>query len=191
MPKLIKYRKDSILYFESDTRREIFLVRSGRVIVTYKSISGDAELNETLAKGEFFGIKSAIANFPREETVTCIEDSQILVFSVPEFEALIQQNPAIGLKILKILSANLRQIGKEEKKLVTQNLYEDPGNEVYKMGIYFFNQRSYDKAINVWERFLTFFPDHTDANEVKDMIDKTKEAKETGYHPTIEHKGGR
>lgn len=189
MPILRKYRKDSILYFEGDPKKEIFLIRSGRVVIAYKSISGDAELNETLGKGEFFGTRAAIANIPREETVTCIEDAQVLVFNVKEFEALVRQTPDIGVKILRGLSYNLRQIGREEKKQVTQNSYEDPGNEVFKMGMYFFNQRSYQKAIEVWKRFLVFFPDHPDIMEAQDMIEKTEEALKTGYHPTISKKG--
>ncbi len=189
MPKLSKYKKDSILYFEGDPKREIFLIKKGAVNVAYRSISGESELNDTLGKGEFFGIKSAIAGFPREETVTSITDSEILVFKIPEFEGLIRQNPSIGLKILKILSYNLRQIGKEEKKIISQNAYEDPGNEVFKMGLYFFNQREYDKAINIWKRFMTYFDGHQDIDEAKDLITKSEEAKKTGYHPTINRRG--
>lgn len=184
MSVLRKYRKDSILYFEGDARREIYLIKSGKVILNYKDITGEVEQNEVLAKGEFFGIRSAVAGVPREESVTCIEPAEILVFNVNEFESLIRQNPAIGLKILKILSYNIRQIGKEEKKIITQNAFEDPGNELYKMGLYFFEQRDYEKAISVWERFKNFFPHHPQLNEANEMIDKTKEAQKTGYHPT-------
>jgi CRP-like cAMP-binding protein len=185
MPVLRKYKKNSILYFQGDPKREIFLIKSGRVLVTFKNINDEGESEEILGKGEFFGVRSAIAGMPREETVNCVEDAEILVFSPGEFEGLIKQNPNIGLKILNILSYSLRQIGKEEKKMLTQNAFEDPGNEMFKMGIYFFTQREYDNAIRVWDRFLYFFPNHPQKEEAGEMIEKTKQAKKTGYHPSL------
>jgi len=189
MPQVKKYRKDSIVYFEGDAGREIFLLKSGKVHMVYRDITGETELSDYLGKGEFFGIKSAITGNLREETVTIIEDSEVLSFQPNEIELLIKQTPAVGLKILRSLSYNLRQITKEEKKLVSQNAFEDPGNEMYKMGMFFFNKREYSKAIQMWERFEKFFPEHTEIPDAREMIKKSKEAIKTGYHPTIERRG--
>ena len=189
MPIVRKYKKGSILYFEGDPKREIFLIKEGQVVMVYRNLAGDAELNEILRRGDFIGIRNAIAGVPREETVTCVEDAEILAFTPQEFEALLAQTPNIGLKILKILSTNLRSITKEEKKMVTQNAFEDPGNELFKMGLYFFNQKLYSKAITVWERFMHFFPSSSDINEAKKMIHEAQNAMQTGYHPTTLPKG--
>lgn len=189
MPIVRKYKKDSILYFEGDPKREIFLIKEGRVLMTYRNLAGDSELTETLGKGDFIGIRTAIAGVPREETVACLEDAEILAFNPKEFETLLAQTPNIGLKILKILSNNLRSITREEKKMVTQNAFEDPGNELFKMGLYFCNQRYYPKAITVWERFINFFPSHPEVSEAKRLIGETRTAIQTGYHPTTLPKG--
>lgn len=189
MPATKKYRKDSIVYFEGDFGKEIFLIKSGKMMINYKDVSGESELTDFLGKGEFFGIKSAITGYSREETVTAVEDSEVLTFSSSEIEALVKQTPAVGLKILRSLSYNLRQITKEEKKLVSQNAFEDPGNEMYKMGLFYFNKREYKKAIQLWERFEQFFPKHTEIPDAREMISKSKEAIKTGYHPTVERRG--
>lgn len=185
MPVLRKYRKDSILYFKGDPKREIFLINSGKVLLTQKSISGDSEVSNVLGRGEFFGIRSAIVGMPREETVTCVEDAQILVFTVRDFENLINSNANVGLKILGILSSNLRQIGKEEKAIISQNSFEDPGNELFKMGLYFYNGKKYDQALSVWGRFAKFFPNHPQLQEAEEMVEKAEKAKKTGYHSSV------
>lgn len=194
MPQLKTYRKNSIVYFEGDNGKnnegpkEIFLIKEGKVLLTFKNITGDAVENMVIGKGEFFGIRTAITHLPREERATCIEDCEMLIFSIPEFEELVKKTPAIGLKILKMLSFNLRQIGKEEKKLVSQNAFEDPGSELFKMGLYFFNQRAYNKAIQVWNRMKQFYPDHHEIVNAEQMIKSAQEALKTGYHPTITKK---
>jgi len=184
MPQIKNYKKDSIVYFRGDQRRDIFLIKEGKVLVESKGLNNE-NIRAILTSGEFFGLKSAIAGFNKEETVTVIEDSVIILFTVLEFENLIKTNPNIGLKILKALSSDLRAIGKEEKRLVTQNIFEDSGNEMIKMGLYFFNKKDYDTALCIWERFKTFFPNHSQIIEVNDYIEKVQEAKKTGYHPVL------
>ncbi|HCL57421.1 MAG TPA: hypothetical protein DHW82_10495 [Spirochaetia bacterium] len=190
MPSLRKYRSNSIIYFEGDVgkenegAREILLIREGKILLTYKNVTGET-VNEVIGKGEFFGVRSAITRSPREERATCIENCEVLIFEVPEFEELIKKNPPIGLKILRMLSNNLRLITREEKKMITQNTFEDPGTELYKMGLYFFSQRAYSKAIQIWKRLGDTYPDHPEVEPAKEMIQQSEEAIKTGYHPTI------
>jgi len=184
MPEIKKYKKDSIVYFKGDPRKEIFLIKEGEVLCESTGFYNET-IRAILGPGEFFGLKSAIAGYPKEETVNVIEDSIIILFSIKEFENLIKSNPNVGLKILKALSSDLRAIGKEEKRLLTQNIFEDPGNEMVKMGLYFFNKKDYTNALCIWERFKNFFPNHTQIPEVNEYIEKVKEAQKTGYHPVL------
>ena len=95
MPKAIQYRTGSIIYFEGDNDDRIFILQKGTVVLKSTDIETGAPINETIAIGEFFGVKSAFGHFPREETVSVMSDAQCVALTVPEFEHLFGGNKAV------------------------------------------------------------------------------------------------
>ena len=86
MPKAAQYNKGSIIYFENDKDERIFILQKGVVILT--STDPETGMTETqqVSNGEFFGVKSALGHFPREETATVLQDTVAISMSVAEFE---------------------------------------------------------------------------------------------------------
>ena len=113
MPKAIQYRTGSIIYFEGDNDDRIFILQKGTVVLKSTDIETGAPINETIAIGEFFGVKSAFGHFPREETVSVMSGAQCVALTVPEFEHLFGGNKAVILKMLKVFSNQLRNIHKK------------------------------------------------------------------------------
>ena len=58
------YKSGSIIYFENDKSEYIYILKSGRVWLTYTKIDTGEEIKEDVRQGEFFGVKqSGTMNF--------------------------------------------------------------------------------------------------------------------------------
>jgi CRP/FNR family transcriptional regulator, cyclic AMP receptor protein len=81
----------------------LFVVIAGRV-----RVSRDGNELARLGPGDFFGEMSVIDGLPRVAQVVASEPTRCLALASWEFERLILDHPAIGLAILRGLSARLR-----------------------------------------------------------------------------------
>ena len=118
MPKANQYTKGSIIYFSGDKDDRIFILQKGMVILTSTDIESGSPVTEYIREGEFFGVKSALGHFPREETATVVQDSICISMNVQEFEALFSSNKQIILKMLKVFSKQLRAIHKKTESIL-------------------------------------------------------------------------
>ena len=85
-PIIRNYKAGSIVYFEKDRAEDIYVLQNGRVILTYMSVDSKMEIKEDVKLGEFFGVKSALGRYPREETAQVIGGASILVFKTGNYE---------------------------------------------------------------------------------------------------------
>ena len=93
-PKAVQYRANSIIYFKGDQSDRIFLLNSGKVSLSSVDIETGQEVRDMIKMGEFFGVKSALGRYMREETAIVMQDAAVMVFSVPEFEQVASKNRA-------------------------------------------------------------------------------------------------
>jgi CRP-like cAMP-binding protein len=158
MPKVANFRAGSVIYFQGDLSDKIYILQSGKVVSSYTDIDTGKDLREFIQTGEFFGVKSALGKYPREETAAVIEDANVLVFTVPEFEQFSMANTRIIMKMLKVFSNQLRRIHKQVETLLEKGEGEDPEAGLYKTGEYYLKNRMYSQARYVFSRYLTYYP---------------------------------
>ncbi len=125
-PKAVQYRANSIIYFKGDQSDRIFLLNSGKVSLSYVDIETGQEVRDMIKMGEFFGVKSALGRYMREETAVVQQDSTVMVFSVPEFEQLASKNTRIITKMLKVFSNQLRRIHRQVQNLMVSDEQVNP-----------------------------------------------------------------
>ena len=125
MPKVIQYTKGSIAYFEGDQDDRIFILQKGLIILTSIDQETGHTSTEQVKPGEFFGVKSALGHFPREENATVVTDSICIAMTVHEFESLFSSNKQIILKMLRVFSNQLRKVHKKIEKILNDNVDED------------------------------------------------------------------
>ena len=113
MPKAMQYTKGSIIYFEGDHDERIFIMQSGSVLLTSTDIESGQPVSEQVKNGEFFGVKSALGHFAREETATCLVPTVAVALTVQEFEILFSNNKPLIMKMLRVFSNQLRNIHKK------------------------------------------------------------------------------
>lgn len=159
MPKAVEYKANSIVYFKGDNNDRVFLLKSGKVSLKYNDIETGQEMYDLIQTGEFFGVKSALGKYPREETAIVLQDSQMIVFSVPEFEQVVLNNTRIIMKMLKVFSNQLRRIQKQMRNVLSSDEQAvNPETGLFKIGDYYLKMKRYAQALYAFKRYLTYYP---------------------------------
>ncbi len=158
MPKVGTYHANSVIYFQGDQGDKIFVLQRGRVSLNYNDIETGKLIREIIQTGEFFGVKSALGRYPREENAVVLEDANVLAFSVPEFEAFSMSNTRIIIKMLKVFSNQLRHIHKQVENLMENPMAVNAETGLFKTGEYYLRNRMYSQARYVLSRYLTYYP---------------------------------
>ena len=175
MPKAVNYKTNSIVYFKGDVNEKIYILNNGRVSLNYNDIETGQEMHDLIKTGEFFGVKSAMGKYPREETAVVLQDSSMIAFSVTEFEQIVLQNTRIMIKMLKVFSNQLRRIHKQVRNLLRSgNEVTDPETGLFKIGEYYLKSRKQKQAIYALRRYLTYYPSGKHAAEASRLLESTE-----------------
>lgn len=169
MPKLVNFSKGSIVYFEDDKDDKIYILQSGTIILT--SIDPETKITVTnqVKPGEFFGVKSALGRFPREETATVLQDSQVIALTVPEFEKNFSGNKQIIMKMLRVFSAQLRQIHKRIEQILNSTP-ESPQAGMLAVAKSFFEDEEFVSCYDVCLKYLKRFPQSPYIEHIKKLF---------------------
>ena len=157
MPKSHQYFTGSLVYARGDEANRIFVLRSGKISLVSIDLETGEEVRESVAPGEFFGVKSALGHFPREENAVAVADSAAMVFSVPEFEAFTVSNPGIILKMLKMFSTQLRRVHAQIARLTTSETVK-PDEGLFAIGDRYLKLKRYAHAKYIFSRYLVHYP---------------------------------
>jgi CRP/FNR family cyclic AMP-dependent transcriptional regulator len=106
--KEVSHREGSTLAKEGESGMGFFLITDGTASV---SVGGRARTK--LKSGDFFGEISLIDSGPRTATVTAETPVKLLGLTQWSFKRLIEQNPAIAAKMLKVMAQRLRSSSKD------------------------------------------------------------------------------
>jgi TolA-binding protein len=157
MPKPLQYRSGSVIYFQGDPADKIYILQTGKVSLVYQDIETGIDVKDPVQAGEFFGVKSALGRYPREENAITLSDTSVMVFTVPEFEAVAMANSRIIMKMLKVFSNQLRRVHKQVSKLMAKEEVP-PADGLFNIGEYYIKNKHFSHAKHVFSRYLTFYP---------------------------------
>ena len=169
MPKPIQYQAGSLIYRKGEITDRIFILQNGKVSLVYSDIETGNDIRDPVQKGEFFGVKQAFCRYPSEENAIANVDSTIIVFTIPEFEAIALSNTAIVFKMLKIFSGQLRRVHKQISKLLASESVR-PEEGLFSLGEKFLKTRRYSHAKYAFDRYLACYPDGKKAAQAKKNV---------------------
>lgn len=177
MPKVMQYSKGSVVYFEGDRDDRIFILQKGTIILSSIDVETGKEVAEQVREGEFFGVKSALGHFVREETVRVLTDSIAVAMTVPEFEKLFSGNKAIIMKMLQVFSGQLRNIHHKIKSILNsaEESIDDGILDVVKS---FHDDENYVTTFDLCKRYLTKFPNTSHKLEIAKYMADAKRKNE-------------
>lgn len=103
------YKKGGSIFFEGDPGGAMFIIKEGAVKIYKLSPDGKEKTLAIVSKGDCFGEMSLLDGFPRSAAAQALEDSRLLMLGREDFLKLLTANPQVALKIIRILTARLRE----------------------------------------------------------------------------------
>ncbi len=161
MPKSMQYTKGSIIYFAGDMDERIFILQKGMVLLTSTDIETNIPSTEHIREGEFFGVKSALGHFPREETATVMSEVSAIALTVQEFEKMFSGNKQVIMKMLKVFSNQLRAIHRKTESILKSEIDIDQVSGMISVAQSFFDDEQYKACCDVCTKLLARFPTTT------------------------------
>jgi len=176
LPKSALYKANSFVYFQGDLDDRIYILNSGRIVLRSKDIEDGREIQDLIQTGEFFGVKSALGHYPREEDAVVLSTSQVIQFSVSEFEQLASSNTRIILKMLKVFSNQLRRIHSKVSSMLNQQDEIDPEVGLTNSANYYFQNKRFDFAAYIYGRYLELYPNGRFVTDAKTQLERARQS---------------
>ena len=174
MPNVRNYRTGSIVYFQMDKGENIYVLQSGKIALISTASGTTTEEREELKVGEFFGIKSALGNFPREETAQAITNSSLVVFNQQEFEKYIANNSRLIIQTLKLFSNELRNVHIRLRSIFKKGKETSNAYELLNTAESFHKEHSLNHAIYAYKYYLSNYPDGKNKDRVNKLLELCK-----------------
>ena len=158
MPTVRQFKQDSIIYFEGDTKdHNAFLLKSGLCTRTKVSAeTGSLEVSR-VAVGEFFGVKSVLGKFMRDETIHVKEACVVYIFAPNEFEGVIKAHQNVLFKMLRAFSNELRSIHRALevalKGEVSDSSFSSTEN-LREIGDHYYARKAHSRALYAYNKYL-------------------------------------
>ncbi len=165
-----RYKTGSIIYFENDKSEFIYILKSGRVILTFIKPDTGEEIKEDVRQGEFFGVKSSLGKYPREETAQTVGETVVLVMHPSDFERLVLKNPNVVRKMLRVFSNQLRRIHKMVRNVLGEGEDVNPEIELYRIGEFYYKEGYLERAEYAFKRYMEYYPDTKYAGTAMERI---------------------
>jgi CRP-like cAMP-binding protein len=165
MPKPLQFNTGALIYYAGEEANKIYILKSGKVSLVYTDIESGSDVRSPVQPGEFFGVKSALGHFPREENaIAMANNTVVMAFPVPEFEALAVSNTRIIFKMLQVFSNQLRRVHNQVASLTKSGSVE-PDEGLFTIGEKYLKNKRYAHAKYVFNRYLIHYPEGAHAKQ--------------------------
>ena len=107
------YRKSEVIFKEGSNGSEMYLIRSGRVLLSVRQDETQEVPLIVLNPGDFFGEMALVDDSPRSATASAVEDdTELIVMDRPRFLFMVRQQPEFALSLMHTLCRRLRDMDK-------------------------------------------------------------------------------
>jgi len=108
-----KYRKSEVIFEEGSTASEMYLIHSGKVLLSGRQNETQQVPLLVLNPGDFFGEMALVDDSPRSATASAIEDdTELIVIDRARFLFMVRQQPEFALSLMHTLCQRLREMDK-------------------------------------------------------------------------------
>ena len=169
MPKAMVYKKGAIIYFEGDKDERIFILQKGLLALKATNIETGYTYSEQVKPGEFFGTKSALGRFPREETVSVVADAICIAMTVAEFEQNFSTNKQVLMKMLRVFSSQLRQVHQQTEAILKTKANMNQQTGMATVAKAFYEDEKWRSCSDVCEKFIKRYPNSPNKPAIEKM----------------------
>ena len=174
MPVARNYTGGSIVYFQGDIGDEVYVLQKGRVILISTALDTGEEVKEEVKMGEFFGVKSSLGHYPREETAQVLGKTSVIVFKVTEFEQMVLKNTRLIMTMMRVFSKQLRDIHRQVRQILKAGAAGNPAQELLNVAEAFFRYGNFDHAIYAFQKYLEYNPNGQNVRRAEELMQMAK-----------------
>ena len=107
------YRKSEVIFKEGSTGSEMYLIHSGKVLLSVRQSETQEVPLVVLNPGDFFGEMALVDDSPRSATASATDDNtELIVMDRARFLFLVRQQPEFALSLMHTLCRRLRDMDK-------------------------------------------------------------------------------
>lgn len=100
--------EDRILFQQGDASNSLYILISGSALLTMTSPAGDLLLSTPISAGALLGLPGFIGNQPYTLSAKAHRGAVLGFVSREDFSDLMLSNPALSIKLLAVLAAEVR-----------------------------------------------------------------------------------
>lgn len=115
------YSRGTIIFREGEETDGIYIITAGLIKVYKMSIDGREKTLAILNPGDIMGEMALFDYSYRSATAEALEASTVNVIPRQDFERLLEEMPALAIKVIRVLAERLRQADEEIKNLLFLN----------------------------------------------------------------------
>jgi CRP-like cAMP-binding protein len=175
MPKPLQYNSDSLVYCQGDESDKVFTLESGKVSLISEDIETRENAKETVLPGEFFGVRSALGRYPRDENAIVLSEATVAAFTVPEFELYAMSDTKIILNLLKVFSGEMRQIH-TRIAVMAEPVKLTPDEGLFRIGEKYLKNERHSHAKYIFTRYLALYPNGKNADKAAKNLHLAEDA---------------
>jgi len=107
------YRKSQVIFEEGSTGSEMYLIHTGKVLLSVRSNETEQTPLTVLNPGDLFGEMALVDDSPRSATASAMQDdTELIVMDRTRFMFMVRQQPEFALSLMHTLCQRLRDMDK-------------------------------------------------------------------------------
>jgi CRP-like cAMP-binding protein len=110
------YNEGEIIFKEGTEGDKMYVVQSGKVMITKETSSGELTI-ATLGSGEIFGEMALFDRLPRSATAIAMDEARVLSVDKKKLFQAIDRDPTLVFKIIESMSKRIRKLDEEFSRL--------------------------------------------------------------------------
>lgn len=118
-----RFDKNMVIYHQGDILRFAFIVKSGRVRLSYYSEAGEEKGILIAEENCMFGEAAALPGYPTYYTATAIVDCELYLVPIPKLISTIQTDSDFALKLIMLMARKMRIYSAQEIELSFTEAY--------------------------------------------------------------------
>jgi uncharacterized membrane protein len=119
------FKPGSPLFRSGDKGDAMYLIETGRVLISVKDTDGNEVTLAELAGGDFFGEMAILDGQARSADATVLEDARLAVLSRQNFNSFVRSNPDVALEMLSAITHRLRRTDELLRQRVSRNANDE------------------------------------------------------------------
>ncbi len=102
------YRSDTLVFMRGEPGDALFGIATGRVRISTSGPGGKEVFLNTMEPGDTFGEIALLDGHPRTATATTLAPTELFVVQRPQFQSLLQREPALAVHLIELLCQRVR-----------------------------------------------------------------------------------